>query len=939
MDLTTLSFIVIVLFFSLMSMLFISRFLPKGKSFEEMLKEKREMREKILGLTSPSTTTGSSSTKSSKESANKRTKKTHAGGGNQNQKNRNAKQQQQQHQRVEVVEKESDGNSSESPLEEEINPLTYGAKKRTGQATNLTVEYAETEAFPLSENAGGNKKKDNKQQQGGKKNKQKSAGGILVNKSEPVLVKSVETVPEMNHFAEIHPKDALEIARQQKHEEDTKGGKHPAPKEQRNRNKKDNQSKQSPKTAAGGGTNNAAESQQQQQQQQHHHHHQNAPAANVAHAGESKKKQHEATADNNKSSTAVAAQKDKSNKKKKNELITQELAVEMADAVNVHSLVNILNKTDLPRNDIQILIDFLLNKQQDTLAKDPSEWNDPSDPLQKLKKQLQEKESALLEEQQAAAGLQAKLKELRQELNGEKMHTGAVLKGYVEELNNKKQEVQNLSQELNMLRDKLANEKQTMSMQFQQLQAKYLQLSKEHASTQDHGATIAQLNNDLQLLQQELMAKNQLLSEKLQSEEEMMKKKTEYEHILRNNDELMRQRVQELTAYENDLRQLRLELSQKDELSQTCQQQSYEIEQLKAELQAKQKQAHAAASAAAAAAHTHSQADESNRVEIRNLQNALDSTKSKLEVYRSELVECKSLMTDYKQQANELKAKEEQLQKQLEEQRQKNDNLRTKNWKLVEALQDAERRRGPTTPAAANDVEQQQKLANSSAEKVDVGKVILEEQNRTKDLLVQLLQPTGVVSALPVDATDFQSWLEATVGCIKEQYEHLQQSHTTTTTTTTSSSSTSSGSSGVNNASVVTNSHPEQSSGTANSNNSDSSSRLNSSSNIIANNNLNTNSSVNSSLHEHANDGAVVNKNGATGGSDSGAEDDQQTMALRYEQMQKTVDQYKTIIADTENMLKNLEAKVIEQDIHWRTVVQAKDKELTLLKSAGAVGQ
>uniref|UniRef100_A0A182TXH0 Uncharacterized protein n=1 Tax=Anopheles melas TaxID=34690 RepID=A0A182TXH0_9DIPT len=153
----------------------------------------------------------------------------------------------------------------------------------------------------------------------------------------------------------------------------------------------------------------------------------------------------------------------------------------------------------------------------------------------------------------------------------------------------------------------------------------------------------------------------------------MMKKKTEYEHILRNNDELMRQRVQELTAYENDLRQLRLELSQKDELSQTCQQQSYEIEQLKAELQAKQKQAHAAASAAAAAAHTHSQADESNRVEIRNLQNALDSTKSKLEVYRSELVECKSLMTDYKQQANELKAKEEQLQKQLEEQRQKND--------------------------------------------------------------------------------------------------------------------------------------------------------------------------------------------------------------------------------------------------------------------------
>ncbi|XP_035900412.1 myosin-J heavy chain isoform X3 [Anopheles stephensi] len=884
MDLTTLSFIVIVLFFSLLSMLFISRFLPKGKSFEEMLKEKREMREKILGLTSPTPPT-----KSSKESANKRTKKSHSGGNaNQNQKNRGAKQQQQQHQRVEVVEPESDGHSSESPLEEEINPLTYGSKKRTGQATNLTVEYAETEAFPLSDNAGGNKKKDNKQQQGGKKNKQKAAGGILVNKSEPVLVKPVETVPEMNHFAEIHPKDALEIARQQKHEDDTKAGKNQTPKEQRqqNKGKKDHQSKQSPKTNAPA---HVAEQQHNQHHQQQHH---AAPQV----AAEPKKQPHA----DNKPNAAVSAQKDKSSKRKKNELITQELAVEMADAANVHSLVNILNKADLPRNDIQILIDFLLNKQQDTLAKDPSEWNDPSDPLQKLKKQLQEKEAALLEEQKAAAGLHAKLKELRQELNGEKVQAGAVLKGYVEELNNKKQEIHHLTQELGSVKDKLANDKQAMSIQFQQLQAKYIQLSKEHASMQDHGATIAQLNNDLQLLQQELMAKSQLLNEKLQSEEEMMKKKTEYEILLHNNDELMRQRVQELTAYENDLRQLRLELSQKDELSQTCQQQSYEIEQLKAELQAKQKQAVAAASAAAAAAHATSQADESNRVEMRNLQNALDSTKSKLEVYRNELVECKSLMTDYKQQTNELKAKEEQLQKQLEEQRQKND-------------------------------EQQQKLINSSAEKVDIGKVVLEEQNRTKDLLVQLLQPIGVVSALPVDATDFQSWLEATVGCIKEQYEK-RTAHPTTNSTANSSSSTNS-------------SHPEQSSGTANSSSSSSSnsdsSRLNSSSNIIANNNLNTSNSVNSSLHANSNDGGAVvitNKNGASGG-DSGSDDDQQSIALRYEQLQQTVDQYKSIIADTENMLKNLEAKVTEQDNHWRTVVQAKDKELNLLKSAGAVGQ
>ncbi|XP_058128923.1 interaptin isoform X3 [Anopheles coustani] len=878
MDLTTLAFVLIVVFFSFMSMLFISRFLPKGKSFEEMVKEKREMRERILGLTATATGTSSSSSKSTKESTNKKTKKTHPA--NQGGKGRGAKQQQQQ-QRVEVVERESDGNSSESQLEEEINPLTYGAKKRTGQATNLTVEYSETEAFSLSDNSSGNKKKDNKQhqQQGGKKNKQKSPGGILVNKTEPVLVKPLDSVPEMNHFAEIHPKDALEIARQQKHEEEAKTGKQ-QPKEQRHsgKHKKEHQPKMSPK-------NSTADDQQQQ---------------HVAAVVEVKKQ----TTFGETKATPAPAHKDKSSKKKKNELLTQELAAEAADATNVHSLVNILNKADLPRNDIQILIDFLLNKQQDTLAKDPSEWNDPSDPLQKLKKQLQEKELALAEEQKAATGLQAKLKELRQELNGEKMQTGAALKAYVEELNNKKQEVHHLTQELVNVKEKTASEKHTLSLQFQQLQAKYIQLSKEHAATQDHGSTIAQLNNDLQLLQQELMAKSQLLNEKLQSEEELMKKKTEYEILLHNSEELLRQRVQKLTAYENELHQLRLELGQKDELSKTCQQQSYENEQLKAELQAKQKQAVAAASAAAAAAVANSQADESNRVEIRNLQNALDSTKSKLEVYRTELVECKSLLTDYKQQANELKAREEQLQKQLDEQRQKND-------------------------------EQQQKLL-ASAEKppVDVGKIVLEEQNRTKDLLVKLLQPTGVVPVLPVDATDFQSWLEATVGCIKERQEQLQQQkhHNNTTTTTTAAGS--NGSSNTSGNAAV-----------ANNSNSDSSSRS-SSSNIIANNNLNTNNNtVNNSLHENSNDahdgevlggGGDANKNGAA---ESGSEDDQQAMALRNEQLQKTVDQYKTIIADTENMLKNLEAKVIEQDIHWRSVVQAKEKELTLLKSAGAVVQ
>lgn len=215
----------------------------------------------------------------------------------------------------------------------------------------------------------------------------------------------------------------------------------------------------------------------------------------------------------------VQSNKEKSNKKKKNELITQQLSAEVQDAANVQSLVRILGKADLPRNDIQILIDFLLNKQQDTLTKDPSEWNDPSDPLQKLKKQLQEKENQLLEEQNAASGLHAKLKELRQELNNEKTHNGAALKSFTEELNVKRLEVQNLTQQIQLVSEKFAAEKQTLSHQFQQLQAKYLQLSEKHAAAQESAATLTQLNENMQMLQRELMTKGQLLNEKLQVEE------------------------------------------------------------------------------------------------------------------------------------------------------------------------------------------------------------------------------------------------------------------------------------------------------------------------------------------------------------------------------------------------------------------------------------
>lgn len=136
---------VVILVGTLVSLLGLHFFLLKplsGKSFEEELKEKREMREKILGTTASGS--AKAGTSGGKDNANKK--------GN---KKANKKPQPQKQKAAVAVkesdvdsgEVESDSNSSESQMEEEINPLTYAKKK----VVNASVEYVETEAFALTD--------------------------------------------------------------------------------------------------------------------------------------------------------------------------------------------------------------------------------------------------------------------------------------------------------------------------------------------------------------------------------------------------------------------------------------------------------------------------------------------------------------------------------------------------------------------------------------------------------------------------------------------------------------------------------------------------------------------------------------------------------------------------------------------------------------------
>lgn len=296
-------------------------------------------------------------------------------------------------------------------------------------------------------------------QSAGKKGKGK--GGILLNKNEPVLVKDTP-VEESNHFEETHPKDAVEVLRSVKEEPEKK-----LPRDA----KKAKQSKvETPPVSP-----------------------KNLPIKEVK------------------------AVEEKPAKKKRNEPSTSAIdsvAVHLvSDETGITPLIREMSRADLTKNQIQVLIDFLLNKQSDTITRDPTEWSEgKSDLLQKLKKQLQEKEAQLKNEQDALTGTQAKLKELRSEFNSEKVQFNSNLKAFTEQLHNSRIEIKNLQAEIQFLNDKHNTEKQTMSVSFKQIQAQYIQM-KEALKAHEGSPSVQQLQNDNQLLQQEIAKKNQQILE------------------------------------------------------------------------------------------------------------------------------------------------------------------------------------------------------------------------------------------------------------------------------------------------------------------------------------------------------------------------------------------------------------------------------------------
>ncbi|XP_050551584.1 ribosome-binding protein 1 isoform X10 [Spodoptera frugiperda] len=141
------------------------------------------------------------------------------------------------------------------------------------------------------------------------------------------------------------------------------------------------------------------------------------------------------------------------NKKKKPEPNVLSLMAGDSGGVNVGELVRVVREAALSRTEIQILTDALLNKHHDPLP-EHSEWTEgPNDPMQKLKKQLADKEKALADEIEASQALHAKLKELRAALNTERTRAVATSRAAEQAAANARAELHTLQARLQRLHD------------------------------------------------------------------------------------------------------------------------------------------------------------------------------------------------------------------------------------------------------------------------------------------------------------------------------------------------------------------------------------------------------------------------------------------------------------------------------------------------------
>nr|XP_026494190.1 ribosome-binding protein 1 isoform X1 [Vanessa tameamea]XP_026494191.1 ribosome-binding protein 1 isoform X1 [Vanessa tameamea] len=403
--------------------------------------------------------------------------------------------------------------------------------------------------------------------------------------------------------------------------------------------------------------------------------------------------------------------------------------------VSASELVRVVREAALSRTDIQVLTDALLNKHHDQLP-EHSEWTEgPNDPMQKLKKQLADKEKALADEIEASQALHAKLKELRTNLNAERGRASAAGRAAEQaaaaaraELHTLQARLQRLlddnhalAQDKLMLQSKLSEESEAqaqrvqMEMHIQRLsEAEAALVAQLGALQAEAGARAVEAGQarcdaaaarDAALLAQQHGAE---LAQQLQEANRVYAELEQQRQCAVHAEQLAQQELRQLQARLAGLTEAQNEVQRvtsraqaaesaaekiKEDMEKDKQESSKEIAQLREQLAARE-----------------TELAELKQLKAVPAQNGLPPTSNTDGQKAAELAKVESVVESLRNElASAQKSSSEQreqlasLQEQLAQYREKNNELRTKNWKVMEALQTAEKalatRATPAMPA------------------------------------------------------------------------------------------------------------------------------------------------------------------------------------------------------------------------------------------------
>ncbi|KAJ0173610.1 hypothetical protein K1T71_010759 [Dendrolimus kikuchii] len=400
-------------------------------------------------------------------------------------------------------------------------------------------------------------------------------------------------------------------------------------------------------------------------------------------------------------------------KKKKPEPNVLSLMAGDGGGVNVGELVRVVRDAALSRTEIQILTDALLNKHHDPLPQH-SEWTEgPNDPMQKLKKQLADKEKALADEIEASQALHAKLKELRANLNSERTRaaaaaraseqTGAAARAEVHTLQVRLQrlldENHTLTNEKLHLQSKLSAEAEgqaqraQMEMHIQRLSeaesSLVSQLNALQAELSGAAVELGKARLDAGVAREALGIAQQHANELAQQLQDGNRAYADLEQHAQQELRQAQERLVAMTELQNEVQRLASRAQAAEANAEKIQEEANnKIQQLSSEV----------ASLGERLAAREAELAEIKQLKAVPAQNGLTMSAENEQQKAAELAKVESVVEALRDElASAQKSSREQreqltrLQEQLQQHQDKNNELRTKNWKVMEALQSAEK--------------------------------------------------------------------------------------------------------------------------------------------------------------------------------------------------------------------------------------------------------